>query len=77
VESGNLWCGWGGYGNPKADLENLDGVRIFIPQGKAFGHISLPERCANICFGGREGIRLFMASSLLLFSVFVNARGAT
>ncbi|MCF4986838.1 SMP-30/gluconolactonase/LRE family protein [Pseudomonas syringae] len=76
-ESGNLWCGWGGNGDPKADMEKLDGVRVFNPQGKAIGHISLPERCANVCFGGREGNRLFMASSHSLYSVFVNARGAT
>ncbi|MBP0949496.1 SMP-30/gluconolactonase/LRE family protein [Pseudomonas sp. 20GA0080] len=76
-ENGNLWCGWGGNGNPQADLEKLDGVRVFNPQGKAIGHITLPERCANVCFGGREGNRLFMASSHSLYSVFVNARGAT
>src|SRR5579875_1329358 len=45
---GNLWCGWG-----MGDAE-LDGVRIFTPQGEAIGHIDLPERCANVCFGGRH-----------------------
>ncbi len=44
---GNLWCGWG-MGDPE-----LDGVRIFNPEGQPIGHISLPERCANLCFGGR------------------------
>ena len=44
---GNLWCGWG-MGEPE-----LDGVRIFNPAGKPIGHIALPERCANLCFGGR------------------------
>ena len=76
-EAGNLWCGWGGNGDPKADLEKLDGVRVFNPQGKAIGHISLPERCPNLCFGGREGNRLFMASSHSIYSLFVNTRGAT
>ena len=76
-EAGNLWCGWGGNGDPKADLEKLDGVRVFNPQGKAIGHISLPERCPNVCFGGREGNRLFMAGSHSIYSLFVNARGAT
>ena len=74
-EAGNLWCGWGGNGDPKADLEKLDGVRVFNPQGKAIGHISLPERCPNLCFGGREGNRLFMASSHSIYSLFVNTRG--
>jgi gluconolactonase len=76
-ESGNLWCGWGGNGDPRADLEKLDGVRVFNPEGKAIGHISLPERCANLCFGGREGNRLFMAGSHSIYSLFVNTRGAT
>ncbi|MBC3966476.1 SMP-30/gluconolactonase/LRE family protein [Pseudomonas simiae] len=75
-ESGNLWCGWGGNGDPKADLEKLDGVRVFNPQGKAIGHISLPERCPNLCFGGREGNRLFMAGSHSIYSLFVNTRDA-
>ena len=67
--------GWGGNGDPKADLEKLDGVRVFNPQGKAIGHISLPERCPNLCFGGREGNRLLMASSHSIYSLFVNTRG--
>ena len=43
---GNLWCGWG-----MGDAE-LDGVVIFNPRGKPIGRIDLPERCANLCFGG-------------------------
>ena len=34
-----------------ADLEVLDGVRVFAPDGTAIAHIHLPERCANVCFG--------------------------
>ena len=62
-EAGNLWCGWGSSGSPEANPEGLDGVRVFNPQGEAIGHIHLPERCANLCFGGVQGNRLFMASS--------------
>ena len=75
-EFGNLWCGWGSNGSADSDPEKLDGVRVFDPQGKAIGHITLPERCANLCFGGEKGNRLFMASSHALYSIFVNARGA-
>ncbi|EPY5321937.1 SMP-30/gluconolactonase/LRE family protein [Klebsiella variicola] len=67
---GNLWCGWGS-GN-----EELDGVRIFNPQGKHIGTIQLPERCANLCFGGEQHNRLFMASSTSIYSLYVNAQGA-
>lgn len=67
---GNLWCGWG------APNSKLDGVRVFAPDGTAIGHIELPERCANLCFGGRRNNRLLMASTTSLYSLFVNTRGA-
>lgn len=66
---GNLWCGWG------MGTEELDGVRIFAPDGTPIGHIGLPERCANLCFGGPKRNRLFMASSQSLYAVYVNAQG--
>ena len=67
---GNLWCGWG-MGDPE-----LDGVRVFNAAGAPLGHIRLPERCANVCFGGRHRNRLFMAASHGLYSVYVNTQGA-
>lgn len=66
---GNLWAGWG-MG------EGLDGVRIFSPDGASIGHIHLPERCANLCFGGVARNRLFMAASKSLYSLYVNTQGA-
>ncbi|HEY6025268.1 MAG TPA: SMP-30/gluconolactonase/LRE family protein, partial [Pseudolabrys sp.] len=65
---GNLWCGWG-------MTAELDGVRVFTPQGEPIGHISLPERCANLCFGGVKRNRLFMAASHSLYSLYVNTQG--
>ena len=41
----------------------LDGVAIFNPDGKQIGRIDLPERCANLCFGGTYRNRLFMCGS--------------
>jgi gluconolactonase len=67
---GNLWCGWG---MGEADL---DGVRIFNPAAEPIGHIALPERCANLCFGGRWRNRLFMAASHGLYALYVNTQGA-
>ena len=58
-------------GSPK-----LDGVMVFSPQGDAIGRIQLPERCANLCFGGRSRNRLFMAASQSVYSLYVNTRGA-
>jgi gluconolactonase len=66
---GNLWCGWG-MGRP-----GLDGVKVFDPDGKAIGFIALPERCANVCFGGRYRNRLFMAASHSIYSLYVNTQG--
>ncbi len=65
---GNLWCGWG-MG------DGLDGVMVFNPAGAPIGRIALPERCANLCFGGRHRNRLFMAASQSLYSLYVNAQG--
>ncbi len=66
---GNLWCGWG-MGTPA-----LDGVLVFAPDGTAIGRIALPERCANVCFGGPKRNRLFMAASQSLYALYVNTQG--
>jgi gluconolactonase len=66
---GNLWCGWGM--NP-----TLDGVKVFNPDGKPIGFIALPERAANVCFGGRYRNRLFMAACHSIYSLYVNTQGA-
>jgi len=65
---GNLWCGWGGG-------EGLDGVAVYNPDAKLIGRILLPERCANLCFGGAKRNRLFLAASQSLYSIFVNTQG--
>jgi gluconolactonase len=67
---GNLWVGWG------MGAEGLDGVAVFTPAGKLIGRIDLPERCANVCFGGRQRNRLFMCGSTSVYSLFVNTQGA-
>jgi gluconolactonase len=66
---GNFWCGNGGG-------EQDDGVAVYNPQGKKIAKILLPERCANLCFGGVRKNRLFMAASHSLYSLFTNAQGA-
>lgn len=76
-EDCNLWCGWGSNGSLSARAEDApDGVRVFNPQGDAIGHIHLPERCANLCFGGEGRNRLFMAASHSLYALYVETRGA-
>ena len=67
---GNLWCGWG-MGEP-----GLDGVHVFNSDGRLIGRIDLPERCANVAFGGTYRNRLFMAASTSLYALYVNTQGA-
>jgi gluconolactonase len=66
---GNLWCGWG------MGQEGLDGVRVLNASGAAIGHVALPERCANLAFGGRHRNRLFMPASKSLYALYVNTQG--
>jgi len=67
---GNLWMGWG-----MGDAA-LDGVAVFNPDGRLIGRIDLPERCANLCFGGTWRNRLFMAASKSVYALYVNTQGA-
>jgi gluconolactonase len=89
---GNLWCGWGSNGllqsepteiggrkvyQLKGKSADLDGVKVFSAEGKPLAHIHLPERCANLTFGGPKNNRLYMAASHSLYSLYVEAYGAT
>jgi gluconolactonase len=88
---GNLWCGWGSNGalqseptdvggrkvfQLKGKSEELDGVRVFSQQGNAIAFIHLPERCANLTFGGPKNNRLYMASCHSIYALYVEAHGA-
>ncbi len=65
---GNVWCGFsGGPGQ--------DGVAVFAPDGTLIGRVLLPERCANLCFGGRKRNRLFMTASQSVYALYVEAQG--
>ncbi len=65
---GNVWAAiTGGPG--------YDGVAIFAPDGTLIGRILLPERCANLAFGGRKRNRLFMTASQSVYALYVEAQG--
>jgi gluconolactonase len=74
---GNIWAAIGqganGTGSAKADG---DGVYAVSPQGVKIGKISLPEICANVCFGSTRRNRLFMAASQSIYSLYVDVKGA-
>ena len=64
----NVWAGFSGG-------EGEDGVAVFAPDGTLIGRILLPERCANLCFGGPKRNRLFMTASQSVYALYVEAIG--
>jgi gluconolactonase len=66
---GNLWAAAGGGG------DGFDGVHVFTPDGARIGQILLPEKCANLCFGGVKRNRLFMAASQSIYALYVETQG--
>lgn len=67
---GNLWIGFGGG-------EGVDGVAVFASDGTMIGRILMPERIANLTFGGAKRNRLFMVGCQSLYSLYTDAQGAT
>jgi gluconolactonase len=63
-EHGNVWT------------SAHDGVHILDPDGNELGRISVPERTANLVFGGSEGRRVFITASSSLYAIDVLVRGA-
>ncbi|MGL6210353.1 MAG: SMP-30/gluconolactonase/LRE family protein [Paracoccaceae bacterium] len=61
---GNLWCG------------EADGVHCYAPDGTRIGRIALPERAANLTFGGRDGGWLLITATTSLYRVRVGAKAA-
>ncbi len=66
---GNVWAAFSG-------AEGQDGVACFAPDGTLIGRILLPERCANLCFGGAKRNRLFMTASQSVYALYVETQGA-
>jgi gluconolactonase len=87
-----LWIGYGSNGalapEPIADAsgrkvfplkgksDDLDGVLVINNVGKPIGFIKLPERCANLEFGGPKRNRLYMTSCHSLYALYVESHGA-
>ena len=63
-----VWSGFSGG-------EGQDGVAVHAPDGTLIGRVLLPERCANVCFGGRKKNRPFMAASQSVYTCYVEAQG--
>jgi gluconolactonase len=60
---GNVWTSAG------------DGVRVYAADGTHLGTILVPERVANLVFGGRKRNRLFICATTSLYSIIVKTNG--
>ncbi|MGH7188133.1 MAG: SMP-30/gluconolactonase/LRE family protein [Acetobacteraceae bacterium] len=61
---GNIWTSSG------------NGVQCITPDGTLIGRIPVPEKVANVTFGGAKRNRLFICGHTSLYAIFVNTGGA-
>ena len=61
---GRLWTGAGEW------------VLCYHPDGTLLGKVNVPERVANVCFGGAKSNRLFIAATTALYAVMLPVNGA-
>ncbi len=52
------------------------GIFVYSQEGELLGTIPVPEKVANVCFGGVNGTELFIAASTSLYSIQTLARDA-
>lgn len=61
---GNIWTSAG------------NNVHCYAPDGRLLGAIPMPERVANLCFGGPKKNRLYIAAQTSLYALYVKVSGA-
>ena len=61
---GNVWS------------SSFDSVQVFAPGGDLLERIAVPEKVANLCFGGDDGSTLFIAASTSLYRIETTVRDA-
>ena len=54
----------------------MDGIHCLTPEGALLGKIALPDKTANICFGGPDGTTMFITSSARVYRVHSTRRDA-
>ena len=70
-EDGNIWSAGGWSSDPL-----FNGVCVLaVDDGAIIGRIVLPETAGNLCFGGHDKNRLFIAAESSIYAVDVNTRG--
>ncbi len=53
-----------------------DAVMVYSPQGQLIKRIDVPERPANVCFGGKERQTLFITARTSLYAMAMRVKGA-
>jgi gluconolactonase len=53
-----------------------DGVHCYAPDGTLLGKVLVPERVANVVFGGPKRNRLFICATTSIYSMLLPVRGA-
>ena len=53
-----------------------DAVMVYSPQGRLLKRIEVPERPANVCFGGKERQTLFITARTSLYALAMRVKGA-
>ncbi|MDR5746572.1 SMP-30/gluconolactonase/LRE family protein [Caballeronia sp. LZ029] len=56
---------------------SADSVQVFHPDGTRLARIGVPEKVANLTFGGPDGKELYICASSSLYRIRLNTRGAT
>lgn len=63
-QAGRIWC------------SAADGVHVCTPEGEHLGHLPVPEMVANLCFGGEDGMDLYIAATTSIYHLRVTVRDA-
>jgi gluconolactonase len=61
---GNVWT------------SSLDAVQVFSPAGELIERVAVPEKIANVCFGGEDGSTLYIAASTSLYRIRTTTQDA-
>jgi gluconolactonase len=63
-EHGNVWT------------SSADAVQVFDPSGERIERIPVPEKIANLCFGGDDGTTLYITATSSLYRIRTTTRDA-
>lgn len=80
LSGGDVWATISGEGEGVPDGMKIDlndrifcngpgGVHVLAPDGTWLGRIATPEKSTNFCFGGPEGMTLFITASTCVYAV--------